>query len=314
MRTKHIFLNHLLLPVLGVMLFTSCSSQPEPEPYSYHQEKATDKFIPVTKTVNLYSQELELPKELLAPSRVVVNDPFVEVAFDKPTYISKLLIYQTQEIVDEEGEKVALYPRSYTLQIDDNNASEFKPAYYYDAQTLVEIDELNISSNTPHKGLSFALSAFTKKEKDDKLHIQKYPTLKIDGFVVEDLVFHALSTREDKPYNEALVLEIAKQNEVLFRKIQKNVQIFNLPDDSLAKLPQDVDLRYALKNHKKILKANRYKSINGTYKRVQKQKNFDANYTYKSSHKVKISGKKVKVRHTAKKHKVADYIDFSEGI
>ena len=314
MHTKHIFLNYFVLPLVGVILFTSCSSRPEPQPYSYQQEKTTDKFIPIAKTVTLYSQELELPKELLVPSTVAINEPYVKVLFDKPTYILKLLIYQTQEIIDEDGEKVELYPRSYAIQIDDNNESEFNPTYFYDAQTLVEIDEINISSTTPHKSLSFTLSDFIKKEKNSKLRIQKYPTLKIDGYVVEDLVFNALSTREDKVLNEALVQEIAREDEALFRNIQKNPQAFNLPSNSLAQLPQDVDLRYALKNHKKILKANRYKSTDGTYKRVQEQKNFDSNYTYKSSHKVKISGKKVKVKSTAKKHKVAEYIDFSEGL
>lgn len=308
MQTKYSFLKLLLLSFVGLMLFTSCGSRPEPKPYIFHQDKKAE------KTVTLFSQKFALPKEPLHPSKIEINDPYVKVIFDKPTYVSKLLVYQTQVIVDEEGQKLLLYPRKYKIRLDDQNVSDLNTSYYYDTQTLVKIDELNISSNVPHRSLSLAFSDFFNMQEKEKLHLKKYPSLKIDGYVVQNLVFNALSTREDKTLNESLVKAIAQENENLFREIQKSVQSFQLPDNSLADLPQDVDLRYALKHHQKIFKSNRYKSVNGKYKRLNKRENFDSSYTYKSSHKVKIHGKKVKVKRTAKKHKVADYIDFSEGL
>lgn len=317
MQTRHAFLNYLLLSFVGLLLFTSCGSRPEPKPYIFHQESNSDgkQFVPTQKIVTLFSQDLELPTEPLLPSKIEIHYPYVKVLFDKPTYIAKLLVYQTQIIFDGEGGKILLYPRSYKIKIDNDNLRDFNASYYYDTQTLVEIDELNISSNVPHMSLSLAFSDLVNIQEGEELpHIKKYPTLKIDGYVVQDLVFHTLRTREDKTLNEALVKTIAAENEELFRKIQKSTESFKLPDDSLANLPQDVDLRYALKHQQKIFKSNRYKSVNGKYKKVHARKNFDSSYTYKSSHKVKIHGKKVKVKKTAKKHKVADYIDFSEGI
>ena len=308
MQTKYSFLKLLLLSFVGLMLFTSCGSRPEPKPYIFHQDKQAK------KTVTLFSQEFELPKEPLHPSKIEINYPYLKVIFDKPTYISKLLVYQTQVIVDDKGEKVLLYPRKYKIKLDDQNLSDLNTSYYYDPQTLVEIDELNISSNVPHRSLSLAFSDFFNIQENEKLHLKKHPSLKIYGYIVQNLVFNALSTREDKILNESLVTAIAEQDEELFREIQKSASSFKLPDNSLADLPQDVDLKYALKHHQKIFKSNRYKSVNGKYKRLHKRENFDSSYTYKSSHKVKIHGTKVKVKRTAKKHKVADYIDFSEGL
>lgn len=138
-----------------------------------------------------------------------------------------------------------------------------------------------------------------------------------DGSSDECIVTENLRTRKDKKLNEDLIRNIALKDEKLFRYIQKNHKKINVSSVSLAHLPEDVSIRYALKHSATIYKSGRYKNKYGKYKKMHssRYKFSKKGIKYSSKHKVSVKGtSKVKIKKSSHKRKKSHYIDFSQGI
>ena len=134
----------------------------------------------------------------------------------------------------------------------------------------------------------------------------------INGYDKEKIVFKALKERNDTELNEELIREVSLKNNSLFRKIQVHNKEYNLIKYSIAKLPRDVDVRYALKNYSDILKKQHYKTTSGKYKnfiiKIEQNKN--------NENQIKVSkDENIKINKTDKRDNTKrKYIDLSQGI
>jgi hypothetical protein len=149
----------------------------------------------------------------------------------------------------------------------------------------------------------------------------------IDGKhnTIYDVVLKNLKRRDDKSLNEELVREVGKKDIKLFRIIQKNAKKFKLPKKSIAFLPLDVSVHYALKNQDSILKTGKYLSFKGDYKYIKKKsvvkksvvkkiKIKATSQKEKVTHKIKVAGEEVTIKKSSVSYKKAEFLDFSQGL
>ncbi len=251
--------------------------------------------------------------------------PYYALKFPSKMIIKNVLIYHTEEAYNDKKEAIKINPYLYMVKDRENmetfylyNRNELyetnKVTKFVDVNTNTNIDAINYYSNEPIKQLFIAFDDLQDMAPTKYIEIKKKPIFKIDGYSPELVVLHALKTRKDLDYNEKLVREVGFKDARLFRKIQKKVKTLKLPKASVARLPQDVDIKYALKSHATILKTGRYLSKTGRYKHLKTKSFFDSSYKYKSTHTVKVNGEKANMKKSTSEHKTAGFMDFSEGI
>ena len=252
------------------------------------------------------------------------NIPYYALNFP-PMIIKSIQIYHTEKAYNNNKQLVEINPYIYKLKDKDytksyylfsrrNLHTENQVTKYKDLSTGIKIDSLNYHSSKPIKQLFIAFDDLQDMAPTTYIEIKKKPIFKIDGYSPELVVLHALKTRKDLDYNEKLVREVGFKDARLFRKIQKKVKTLKLPKSSVARLPQDVNIKYALKNHATILKTGRYLAKTGQYKHFKTKSFFDSSYKYKSTHTVKVNGEKASMKKSTSEHKTAGFMDFSEGI
>jgi len=251
--------------------------------------------------------------------------PYYALKFPSKMIINNVLIYHTEEAYNDKKKPIKINPYLYEIKdkenMKDGYAYSRKDLYrtnkltkYIDTATSVKIDSLNFNSQKPLTQLFVAFDDLQDMAPTKYIEIKKKPIFKIDGYSPELVVLHALKTRKDLNYNEKLVREVGFKDARLFRKIQKKVKTLKLPKSSVARLPQDVNIKYALKNHATILKTGRYLAKTGRYKHLKTQSFFNSSYTYKSTHTVKVNGEEASMKKSTSEHKTAGFMDFSEGI
>ena len=251
--------------------------------------------------------------------------PYYAVKFKYPIVIKNILIYHTEEAYDDRGQKIAIRPALYCIKDKERSEGSYvfskaNYGYYYqatesiDKKSGVRVDSLNFDRDKPLKQIFLAFDDLQDLSSTSYINLKKKPMIKIEGYSVEAVVLNALKTREDREYNEKLVREVGFKNTRLFRLIQKNANKCKLPKSSVAYLPRDINVNYALKNHAKIIKTGRYLASNGKYKHYKAKTLFDSSYKYNSKHRVKVTGEKATIKKSSSSHKTAGFIDFSEGI
>ena len=254
--------------------------------------------------------------------------PYFAVKFKSPMIISAILIYRDEVAYNDKGNKITLNPNLYLVKDKKSNKSMDWGAPYsktnqyhhnkvtenVDMSNNIKYDHLNYWSKKPLKNIYIAIDDLSGIQSTKYIDLKKNPTIKVEGYSIQGVVISALKTRTDKDYNEELVREVGFKDTKLFRSIQKDAKNLNLPKSSIAHLPKDVNIKYALKNHAKIIKTERYLATNGKYKSFKTKAIFDSSYKYNPNHKIKVTGKKATMKKTKSSHQTADYIDFSQGI
>jgi hypothetical protein len=251
--------------------------------------------------------------------------PYYALKFPSKMIINNVYIYHTEEAYNDKKESIKINPYLYKTKDRENmktyalfNRNELyetnKVTKFIDVNSSTNIDAINYYSTTPIKQLFIAFDDLQDMAPTKYIVIKKKPIFKIDGYSPELVVLAALKTRKDLDYNEKLVREVGFKDAQLFRKIQRKVRTLNLPKSSVARLPQDVNIKYALRNHATILKTGRYLAKTGRYKHIKTKSFFDSSYKYKSTHTVKVNGKKASMKKSTSEHKTAGFIDLSQGI
>ena len=250
--------------------------------------------------------------------------PYYALKFPSMT-VKNILIYHTEEAYNDKNEHIKINPYLYEIKDKENMKSAyiFNRGDLYDINQLTKykaldndiiIDSLNLNLGKPLTQLFISFDDLQDMAPTKYIEIKKKPIFKIDGYSPELVVLNALKTRKDLNYNEKLVREVGFKDARLFRKIQKKVKTLKLPKSSVARLPQDVNIKYALKSHATILKTGRYLAKTGRYKHLKTKSFFDSSYKYKSTHTVKVNGEKANIKKSTSEHKTAGFMDFSEGI
>lgn len=251
--------------------------------------------------------------------------PYYALKFKYPMIVSHVLIFHTEEGYNDTGKSIQIDPALYMIKDKEGSKAAYiysKGSYnekdqitsYTDKNSSIRIDSIQYDEEKPLKQIFLAFDDLQNLENTRHINIKKKPIIKIDGYSIESVVIDALKTRTDKEYNEKLVREVGFKNARLFRTIQKNVKKLKLPKSSIARLPQDINIKYALKNHAKILKTERYLDKYGRYKSYRVSSMFNNSYKYKSNLKVKVGGKKVTIKKSSSEHQTAGFIEFDEGI
>ena len=251
--------------------------------------------------------------------------PYYALKFPSKMIIKNVLIYHTEEAYNDKKEAIKINPYLYKVKDRENmktyalfNRNELyetnQVTKFVDVNSSTNIDAINYYSNKPIKQLFIAFDDLQDMTPTKYIRIKKKPIFKIDGYSPELVVLYALKTRKDLDHNEKLVREVGFKDARLFRKIQKKVKTLKLPKASVARLPQDVNIKYALKNHATILKTGRYLAKTGRYKHFKTKSFFNSSYKYKSTHTVKVTGKKASIKKSTSEHKTAGFMDFSQGI
>ena len=251
--------------------------------------------------------------------------PYYALKFPSKMIINNVFIYHTEEAYNDKKESIKINPYLYKTKDRENmktyalfNRNELyetnKVTKFVDVNSSTNIDAINYYSNEPIKQLFIAFDDLQDMAPTKYIKIKKKPIFKIDGYSPELVVLNALKKRKDLNYNEKLVREVGFKDARLFRKIQQKVRTLKLPKASVARLPQDVNIKYALKNHATILKTGRYLAKTGKYKHFKTKSFFDNSYKYKSTHTVKVNGEKASMKKSTSEHKIAGFMDFSEGI
>ena len=306
-------------------------------------ESLMSKVFPnISMKVKSREDALLIGKE--ADGQFIFNDnhsPYYILKLDKPLKIEELTIYNTatyRPIVVEQPNKPDIislligtlpdtpkFPSLVYIGTKEQNelfpfktkfkktnssldAKEetiiFKKPLYTD--TLhIEISKLNISVGHSPKSKLVKNYKFLIKGYDPKYEIK--------------LIESVLKNRKEKDKNESLIRNIAQDNIKLYRTLQHNKDLYNIPKYSILGLPKDVNIQYAITNTFEIYRTGRYKSTSGKFKKFKvKEVNFmqsSSNYQYK--HRVEINGKKIKNKVSAQSNKRdadINFIDFSNGI
>lgn len=251
--------------------------------------------------------------------------PYYALKFKYPMIVSNVVIFHTEEAYNDKGKQIHINPALYKIRDKEWMKSSYvfsRASYseknhitsYTDTNSTLKIDSLNFHKPKPLKQIFLAFDDIQNLKKTSSIDIKKNPIIKIEGYSVEAVVMNALRTRKDTAYNEKLVREVGFKNVRLFRTIQKNVKKLKLPKSSVARLPQDINIKYALKNHAKILKTERYLDKHGRYKSYRVSSIFNNSYKYKSNLKVKVGGEKATIKKSSSEHQTAGFIEFDEGI
>lgn len=192
-----------------------------------------------------------------------------------------------------------------------NNALEakketivFNKPFYTD--TLhVNISRLNISLGHSYKSQIF---------KNYKFLIKGY-----NPDYETELIESVLKNRKKKDKNEILIRNIAQDNIKLYRTLQYNTDLYNIPKYSILTLPEDVNIQYAITNTFEIYRTGRYKNISGEFKKfkIEEVSFMQSSGDYQYGHEVEINGEKIKNKVSMKSNKKdtdINFIDFSNGI
>jgi len=262
--------------------------------------------------------------------------PYYKIKLETPMRVNNIYIYHDEKAYDSKGKKIALKPAQYRVKAQDNKGSLYTHSdmdtMTYGKEVAIDSDIMTIKKLQDAKGKPVdGLNVFSDKDFSEVylafddleylsptkfINVKKVPTIKVEGYSEKAAVFNALRTRSDKEYNEKLVREIGFKDKKLFRSIQKNVKGFKLPKDSLARLPIDVSIKYALRNHAKILKTGRYMAKSGSFKHLKSTFIiFDESSVYHPTTSVEVAKKTSKLKRgdINKNVKYKD-LDFSKGI
>lgn len=137
----------------------------------------------------------------------------------------------------------------------------------------------------------------------------------------DEIIDYNLRNSNDIGNNEQLIRFIALEDEKLFRKLQRNVNQYKLKDISFLKLPNDINIKYAMDNFSDVISTGKYKDINGKTKTFNASKIYpNLNYKYSSNNntirvnenksELKLSDKEIKTNRI----KNDGFIDFDKGI
>ena len=137
----------------------------------------------------------------------------------------------------------------------------------------------------------------------------------------DEIIDYNLRNSNDIGNNEQLIRFIALEDEKLFRKLQRNMNQYKLEDISFLKLPNDINIKYAMDNFSDVISTGKYKDINGKTKTFNASKIYpNLNYKYSSNNntirvnenksELKLSDKEIKTNRI----KNEGFIDFDKGI
>ena len=263
------------------------------------------------------------PKGNLVLQSVNKKKIHYNITFNHPTKIERF--YYKQPNIRVNGIPSAVEVWTYKICINGSCKNSF---YQYD-DNLNWQDNSYFDKSDYEKKIFFQLNKKVRKiycsidnYRDDTAATPGYVELESDysfsfkGLSEEAIVVGNLQKRQDKTLNENLIRQIAIDNPQLFRYVQKFHKTFHVSRTSLAHLPKDVSISYALKHSADIYKTGRYKDRNNRHKKWNNSKRRlgTSNTKYHSKHKVKVTGKStVKIKKSHKK-KTSKYIDFSQGI
>ncbi len=213
-----------------------------------------------------------------------------------------------------------------TIQIFDN----------YDQGTEIEVKKMLYSPsekayiiNNPfeHKTKSFFMQVteLNGHFQNEKRVVVYYPDelsfLVKNKEAADEIIDYNLRNSNDIGNNEQLIRFIALEDEKLFRKLQRNVNQYKLEDISFLKLPNDINIKYAMDNFSDVISTGKYKDINGKTKTFNASKIYpNLNYKYSSNNntirvnenksELKLSDKEIKTNRI----KNDGFIDFDKGI
>ena len=189
--------------------------------------------------------------------------PYYALKFPYPLIVSNVLVYHNELAFNDKKQRVEISPNLYRIKDSETMKNPYLFSYeetnnfekYQDKKTKLRVDSLNLDSKKSLNQIFLTFDDLEAVSYTRYIDVKKKPTVKVEGYSVEKVVFHALRTRNDKIYNEALVREISLKNKNLFRKIQRNVKSFKLPKKSIARV-----------SRKRVIKKRRTKqTVTTTY-------------------------------------------------